>query len=63
MGSQLGGRWYGGHYGWSWPHGFYSVGQAVLAGAMAAALANSDDNYLSLPRQALDMVIAQGGCG
>ena len=60
VGSQLGGRWYGGHYGWSWPHGFYSVGQAVLAGAMAAALANSDDNYLSLPRQALDMVIAQG---
>jgi hypothetical protein len=38
----------------------YSVGQAVLVGAMAAALANADDSYLSLPRQVLDAVIAQG---
>lgn len=60
VGSQLDGRWYGGHYGWSWPHGLYSVGQAVLVGAMAAALANGDDTYLSLPRQLLDTVIALG---
>ena len=26
VGSLLDGRWYGGHYGWSWPHGWYSVG-------------------------------------
>lgn len=60
VGSQLDGRWYGGHYGWSWPHGLYSVGQAVLVGAMAAALANSDDSYLNLPRQVLDTVIRHG---
>jgi hypothetical protein len=60
VGSQLDGRWYGGHYGWSWPHGMYSLGQAALVGAMAAALANSDDSYLALPRQVLDAVIARG---
>jgi hypothetical protein len=60
VGSQLDGRWYGGHYGWSWPHGLYSIGQAVLVGAMAAALANADDSYLDLPRQVLDGVIGLG---
>jgi hypothetical protein len=60
VGSQLDGRWYGGHYGWTWPHGFYSIGQAVLVGAMAAALANRDDSYLELPRRVLDAVITQG---
>jgi hypothetical protein len=60
VGSQLDGRWYGGHYGWSWPHGMYSVAQAVLVGAMAATLANADDSYLNLPRQVLDTVIALG---
>jgi hypothetical protein len=60
VGSQLDGRWYGGHYGWTWPHGLYSVGQATLVGAMAAALATADDSYLDLPRRVLDIVIAQG---
>ncbi|MFI6071676.1 hypothetical protein ACIA5C_08810 [Actinoplanes sp. NPDC051343] len=60
IGSRLDGRWYGGHYGWTWPHGAYSVGQAVLVGAMAAALANGDDSYLQLPRRLLDTLIAQG---
>ena len=60
VGSQLDGRWYGGHYGWSWPHGMYAISQAVLVGAMAAALANADDSYLNLPRQVLDTVIAEG---
>jgi hypothetical protein len=60
VGSQLEGRWYGGHYGWSWPHGMYSIAQAVLVGAMAAALANADDSYLDLPRQVLDIVVGHG---
>jgi hypothetical protein len=60
VGSQLGGRWYGGHYGWSWPHGMYNIAQATLIGALTAALANADDSYLDLPRQLLDTVIARG---
>jgi hypothetical protein len=60
VGSLLDGRWYGGHYGWSWPHGWYSVGSAVAVAALAAATVTGDDGYLNLVRPALDTVIAHG---
>jgi hypothetical protein len=60
VGSQLDGRWYGGHYGWSWPHGLYSLGQATVVGSLAAALATHDDSYLGLARGLLDAVIGLG---
>ena len=60
VGSQLDGRWYGGHYGWTWPHGLYSLGQATTVGALAAALATGDDSYLELARDLLDRVLAEG---
>ena len=60
VGSQLDGRWYGGHYGWSWPHGWYSVGSAVGVAALAAATVSGDDGYLDLVRPALDALIAHG---
>ena len=60
VGSQLDGRWYGGHYGWSWPHGWYSVGSAAGIAALAAATVSGDDSYLDLVRPALDALIAHG---
>ena len=60
VGSQLGGRWYGGHYGWSWPHGWYSVGQAAAVGALAAAAASGEESFLDLVRPALDTLIGEG---
>jgi hypothetical protein len=60
VGSQLDGRWYGGHYGWSWPHGWYSVGSAAGIAALAAATVSGDDGYLDLVRPALDALIAHG---
>src|SRR5256714_4328550 len=60
VGGLLEGRWYGGHYGWSWPHGWYSVGHAAIVGALAAAAATGDDSYLDLVRPALDEIIANG---
>ncbi len=60
VGSLLGGRWYGGHYGWTWPHGWYSVGSAATVAALAAATATGDDGYLDLVRPALDTITAQG---
>jgi hypothetical protein len=60
VGGLLEGRWYGGHYGWSWPHGWYSVGHAAMVGALSAAAATGDDSFLDLVRPALDEVIAQG---
>ncbi|RSM48683.1 hypothetical protein DMA12_06030 [Amycolatopsis balhimycina DSM 5908] len=60
VGGLLEGRWYGGHYGWSWPHGWYSVGQAATVAALAGAAATGDESFLDLVRPALDEVIAQG---
>jgi hypothetical protein len=60
VGSQLDGRWYGGHYGWSWPHGWYSVGQAATVAALAASAASGDQSFLDLVRPTLDMIIGQG---
>jgi hypothetical protein len=59
VGSLLGGRWYGGHYGWSWPHGWYSVGSSATVAALAAAAVTGDDGYLDLVRPALDALAAQ----
>ena len=36
------GHWYGGHYGWTWPHGLPCVGMAALIGAMNAATVTGD---------------------
>ncbi|GAA4628191.1 hypothetical protein GCM10023196_043550 [Actinoallomurus vinaceus] len=60
VGGLLEGRWYGGHYGWSWPHGWYSVGHAAMVGALAGAAATGDDSFLDLVRPALDEMIAHG---
>ena len=60
VGSRLGGRWYGGHYGWSWPHGWYSIGQAATVGALAAATVTGDQSYLDLVRTSLDVLIEHG---
>jgi len=60
VGGLLDGRWYGGHYGWSWPHGWYSVGQAATVAALAAVAATGDESFLDLVRPALDEVIRRG---
>ncbi|WP_234544574.1 hypothetical protein [Streptomyces shenzhenensis] len=60
VGGLLEGRWYGGHYGWSWPHGWYSVGHAALVAALAGAAVTGDDSCLDLVRPALDELIAHG---
>jgi hypothetical protein len=60
VGGLLEGRWYGGHYGWNWPHGWYSVGHAAMVAALAGAAATGDDSHLDLVRPALDEIIARG---
>ncbi|SFJ94763.1 hypothetical protein SAMN05421835_11121 [Amycolatopsis sacchari] len=60
VGGLLDGRWYGGHYGWSWPHGWYSVGHAAVVAALAAALVTGDDSFTDLVRPALDEIIGHG---
>ncbi|WP_226531107.1 hypothetical protein [Microbacterium paraoxydans] len=60
VGSLQDGRWWGGHYGWAWPHGLHSVGMSALIGALNRALVTNDDAALDLVRTMLDTVLAEG---
>lgn len=57
VGEYLEGRWYGGHYGWSWPHGLPPVGTGAIVGAANATLLTGDASYLELARNPLDTVL------
>jgi hypothetical protein len=59
VGGLLEGRWYGGHYGWSWPHGWYAVGQAATVAALALS-ATGDDSFLDVVRSTMDEVVSRG---
>ncbi|MFF0344509.1 hypothetical protein [Kribbella sp. NPDC004875] len=59
VGEHLDGRWYGGHYGWAWPHGIESVGSSAVVGAVNATLVSGDRGYLELGRNPLDAVLKQ----
>lgn len=56
VGEYLGGKWYGGLYGWQWPHGYYNLGMATIVAATAAYLVSRDEAYLELPRSVMDRV-------
>lgn len=36
------GHWYGGHYGWTWPHGFYFLAEAMTVATENEALLQND---------------------
>ncbi|HZT28869.1 MAG TPA: hypothetical protein VFA33_03230 [Bryobacteraceae bacterium] len=55
------GKWWGGQYGWHWPHGYYSIGMALqIGGATAMLVSGGDAHYLELPRSNMDHLIALG---
>ncbi|MCS7061120.1 MAG: hypothetical protein RMN25_08120 [Anaerolineae bacterium] len=60
VGEYLNGRWYGGLYGWSWPHGFYNIAASATVAALNAFLLTRDTGYLDLPRWQMDKLIALG---
>jgi hypothetical protein len=60
IGECMEGKWYGGYYGWRWPHGFMNLIEPCLIGASNALLLTGDESFLDLPRQLLDRVYAEG---
>lgn len=60
IGEYMNGNWYGSYYGWTWPHGWHSVGQAVGIAAQNATLLMRNANYMDLPRSQIDILIANG---
>ncbi len=60
IGEHIDGRWYGGNYGWTWPHGWGNLGQAVIIAAETATLLTRDRTYMDLPRGQIDVLIDRG---
>ena len=60
IGELMGGKWWGGYYGWRWPHGFMTILQPLLVAAMNAVLLTGDQRYLDIPRGQLDRVLDLG---
>ena len=60
VGEYLAGRWYGGLYGWTWPHGLYNIAYAAIVGATGALLVTNDQRFLELPRALIDNAMRLG---
>lgn len=60
VGELMGGKPYGGLYGWTWPHGYYNIGMAATVAGVNAFLLTGETTYLDLPRSQLDHVWALG---
>lgn len=60
IGETMGGKWWGGYYGWRWPHGFMTIIEPLTIAAMNAVLLTGDLSYLDIPRGQLDYLIGLG---
>ena len=56
VGEYMDGRWYGGLYGWSWPHGYYNIGMAATVSGGNAFLLTGDKGYLQLANDQYDAI-------
>jgi len=60
IGETMDGKWWGGYYGWRWPHGFNTLMQPLTIAAMNAVLLTGDMSYLDIPRGQLDRMMELG---
>lgn len=60
IGELMDGKWWGGYYGWRWPHGFMTILQPLTIAAMNAVLLTGDYRYLDIPRGQLDRLMDLG---
>jgi hypothetical protein len=54
------GKWYGGYYGWGWPHGGRILLEALAVAGMNAVLLTGDLSHLDLFRSQFDWQLNQG---
>ena len=59
IGECMGGRWYGGYYGWTWPHGFPYIMEPVTSAAQSLCLLNKSSD-MEWPRQMLEKMMDRG---
>ncbi len=54
------GKWWGGYYGWGWPHGGRTLIESTAVGGMNATLLTGDPSRLDLFRSQFDWLWGQG---
>jgi hypothetical protein len=59
IGELMGGKWWGGYYGWRWPHGARNIVEPALVAGSCALLMTGDASWLDLCRSQLDLLWAQ----
>jgi hypothetical protein len=60
VGQYLGGKWWGGHYGWRWPHGLLTIIEPIINIASNAVLLSGDTEHFSLAREQIDKNFSLG---
>jgi len=60
IGETMNGKWWGGYYGWRWPHGMNTILEPCVIAAANCLLLTGDARWLDLPREQLDLLCAQG---
>lgn len=56
VGEHMGGKKWGGYYGWRWPHGLLNQMEATVIGGSNAYLVSGDSAYLDLPKSVIQLV-------
>ncbi len=56
IGERMNGKWWGGYYGWRWPHGAMNLLEATLISGGNAMLLTGDDSWLDLHRSQSDVL-------
>ncbi|MBQ4322096.1 MAG: hypothetical protein IJC35_07635 [Oscillospiraceae bacterium] len=60
IGGNMDGKWWGGYYGWRWPHGALTVVEPCLNAGNNAYLMTGDEKWLDLARSQMDMLYSLG---
>ena len=56
IGERMGGKWWGGYYGWRWPHGAWIILESTLIAGCNATLLTGDARWLDLHRSQGDLL-------
>ena len=56
IGQLMNGKWWGGYYGWRWPHGARNIVESALVAGACALLMTGDFSCLDLARTQMDLL-------
>lgn len=57
IGGEMNGKWYGGYYGWTWPHGFYFIADSLTIACENKALLTGDKDSAEWVRSQYNLML------